>query len=47
MMASTHPLEYAEMKELLPEIADETREKIEIIIRINLDWEKALLYILN
>lgn len=40
MMESTHPQEYAQIKQFLPEIQPEINAKIDEIVDINLDWQK-------
>lgn len=40
MMASTHPGEYARMKDVLPVISPEQMAKIEEIVDINIDWQR-------
>lgn len=40
MMESTHPEEFAQIKQFLPEIPPEVRVKIDEIVDINLDWQQ-------
>ena len=40
MMESTHPAEFAQIKQFLPEVAPEVRVKIDEIVDINLDWQR-------
>lgn len=40
MMATTHPIEYEELQDILPEIDSETAAQIERIIDVHLNWKK-------
>ena len=40
MMENTHPEEFAQIKQFLPEVSPEVRVKIDEIVDINLDWQK-------
>ena len=39
MMETTYPEEYENIKQYLPEISKESREKIEEIVRIHMEWD--------
>lgn len=40
MMEQTHPVEFQEIKQFLPEISPQVRVKIDEIVDINLDWQR-------
>ena len=40
MMESTHPVEFQQIKQFLPEIAPQVLAKIQEIVDINLDWQQ-------
>ena len=39
MMETTYPDEYENVKQYLPEISEESREKIEEIVKIHMEWD--------
>lgn len=39
MMETTYPEEYENVKQYLPEISEESREKIEEIVKIHMEWD--------
>ena len=40
MMETTHPIEFQEIKQFLPEVPPQIRAKIDEIVDINLDWQQ-------
>lgn len=40
MMEYTHPAEYAQMRDVLPQVAPQVMAKINEIVDINLDWQR-------
>lgn len=43
MMESTYPEEYEEIKEHLPDVPADKKELVEKIVKINLEWDAAML----
>ena len=42
MMETTYPEEYENVKQYLPEISDESREKVEEIVKIHMEWDACM-----
>ena len=42
MLETTYPEEYENVKQYLPEISDESREKVEEIVKIHMEWDACM-----